>query len=93
MPAPISGKGKLARALETAEEALAVARKRGARHHEALAQIVRADVLLTTAGASRREEIESALLATASLIEETGAALYEPDLVRIRERARAEFEQ
>jgi hypothetical protein len=83
----------LAGALETAEEALAVARRRGARHHEALAQIVRADVLLTTAGASRREEIESALLAAASLIEETGAALYEPDLVRVQERARGELGQ
>jgi hypothetical protein len=39
------------------------------------------------------EEVESALLAAASLIEETGAALYEPDLGRVRERLRAELER
>ena len=44
-------------------------------------------------GFVRIEEVESASLAAMSLIEETGAALYEPDLVRLRERARAELER
>jgi adenylate cyclase len=85
--------GEPARALATAEEAIAVARKRGARHHEALALIAHAEVMLGTAGAARREEIESALIAAATLIEETGAALYELDLVRVRELARTELER
>ena len=47
------GQGDLVKALATARETIAMARARGARHHEAAAHIVHADVLLALGGADR----------------------------------------
>ena len=74
------GQGDMRRALATAREAIAVARARGARHHEAAAHIVHADVLLALGGADRRDEAGDALRQAETLIAETGAQLIAPDL-------------
>jgi len=60
----------------TAEEAIAVAQRRGTRTFEIEAHIVLGRVLIH-AGA-RREEVQAALDAALSLVEETGAKSYLP---------------
>jgi class 3 adenylate cyclase/tetratricopeptide (TPR) repeat protein len=74
------GQGDMGKALATAREAIAVARARGARHNEAAAHIVHADVLLALGGADRRDEAGDALRQAETLIAETGAQLIAPDL-------------
>ena len=71
-------------AVATAEEAIAVARTRGARHHEAYAHIVHADALLATSGIERLDEIEQAHSHAEQLIAETEAALIAPNLCESR---------
>jgi hypothetical protein len=74
------GLGDAARALATAEEAIEVAQRRGARHHEADSWIVVAENLLAASGANERARIEQALHRAETLIRETGARLPEPEL-------------
>ena len=78
-PRAYLGQGDLVKALATAREAIAVARARGARHPEAAAYIVHADVLLAL-GEDRRDEAGEALRQAEALIAETGAQLVTPDL-------------
>ena len=82
------GCGDESGALATADETFEIARLRSARHHEAWAHIVRAELLLAVKGLEAAAEIESDLAAAAAGIEETGARLIEPEL----HLARAEFE-
>jgi tetratricopeptide (TPR) repeat protein len=74
------GQGDLVKALATAQEAVAVARARGARHHEAAAHIVHADVLLALAGSDGPHHAAGALHHAETLLAETGAQLIAPDL-------------
>lgn len=74
------GEGAQAEALAASQEAIAIARLRGARHHEAAAHVVRADVLLATSGLDRLAEIEYAHRQAAELIEQTDAGIVTPDL-------------
>ena len=78
------GLGQGSQAVATAKEAIAVARTRGARHHEAYAHIVHADSLLATTGIERLDEIEQAHSHAEQLIAETGAALIAPNLCESR---------
>ena len=78
------GLGQASQAIATAEEAIAVARSRVARHHEAHAHIVYADALLATTGIERLDEIEQAHSHAEQLIAETGAALIAPNLCESR---------
>jgi class 3 adenylate cyclase/tetratricopeptide (TPR) repeat protein len=80
------GEGARAEALATSEEAISIAQQRGARHHEAAAHVVRADVHLTLSGLDRTAEIESAHAHAAELIEQTGAGIVTPDLHLSRAR-------
>ena len=86
------GRGDWARARATADEALAVARKRGSRQYEAYAEIVSAQVMLETRGLAAAERAEQALDRAASLIEKTSARLYEP-LLRIQRGELARLRQ
>ncbi len=78
------GLGQGSQAVATAEEAIAVARTRGARHHEAYAYIVHADALLATTGIERLDLIEQAHSHAEQLIAETEAALIAPNLCESR---------
>ena len=78
------GLGQASQAIATAEEAIAVARSRVARHHEAHAHIVYANALLATTGIERLDEIEQAHSQAEQLIAETGAALIAPNLCESR---------
>ena len=70
------GLGDAATARVTAEEAIAVARHRGTRTLEIEAHIVLGRVLIHMG--ARREEVQAALDAALSLVEETGAKGYLP---------------
>jgi len=70
--------GSEGEALATAEEAVRVARRIGARHHEAGAHVVLADVLLATRGLDLLDEIENAHAQASKLIEQTGAGIVAP---------------
>jgi adenylate cyclase len=78
------GLGEHERALEVADEAISVAQLRSARHHEGLANVVRAEVLLGAYSPDRADEIEALLKRAADLIEESGYGLAERDLERAR---------
>ena len=80
------GLGDAATARVTAEEAIAVAQRRGTRTFEIEAHIVLGRVLIH-AGA-RREEVQAALDAALSLVEETGAKSYLP-LIHVERAALA----
>ena len=80
------GEGSQADALATSEEAISIAQLRGSRHHEAAAQVVRADVLLATSALDRQGEIQSAHTRAAELIEQTGAGIVTPNLHLSRAR-------
>ena len=83
------GRGDAGRALATAEEAVAVAQRQGARVTECDAQVALARVLLRSQGAKARREIEAALSQALSLVEETGAGVWEPFIrVELAELAR-----
>jgi thioesterase domain-containing protein len=83
------GRGDAARALATAEEAVAVAQRQGARTFECDAQVALARVLLRSQGAKGKREIEAALARALSLVEETGARVHEPFIrVELAELAR-----
>jgi tetratricopeptide (TPR) repeat protein len=72
------GLGKPRGAHEAADEAIAVARRRGTRLFEIPAQLSRARVLQRAEGAGAAREIDAALTHAESLIEEIGARGYEP---------------
>jgi len=72
------GRGDFDLARRTAEEALAVARRRGSRLFECDAQLALARVLLATDGWRARERIESALAEAAAVVEQTGARVRLP---------------
>jgi len=72
------GCGNTRGARATAEEAVAVGRRRGTREYECEAHLALARVLLRTEGAGSREAIEAALGRALALVEETGARGLEP---------------
>jgi hypothetical protein len=78
------GLGTEARA--SAEEALEIARHRGRRCDECLARLALARALRATEGVAARGAIESQLDAAASIVEETGIAVYAPFVVEERAR-------
>jgi tetratricopeptide (TPR) repeat protein len=72
------GLGDNSGARTTADEAVAVARRRGTKHFECLAQLARARVLLRTEGAAASGEILTALREAQRLVEQTGGRSQEP---------------
>jgi adenylate cyclase len=72
------GLGEDSRARATADEALAVARRRGTKLYECDAHLTRARVLLRTEGATASGDIQSALRQAQALVEETGGRSREP---------------
>ncbi len=72
------GLGRERRALETAEEAIRAARRRGTRLHECDGHLALARILLRIEGAHARERIEWALAAVERLAGETGARVHLP---------------
>jgi adenylate cyclase len=72
------GLGEDSRARATADEAVAVARRRGTKLFECDAHLTRARVLLRTEGAPASGEIQSALREAQALVEETGGRSREP---------------
>jgi class 3 adenylate cyclase/tetratricopeptide (TPR) repeat protein len=72
------GRGDFDLARRTAEEALAVARRRGSRLFEGDAQLALARVLLATDGWRAREQIDRALTKAAAVVEQTGARVRLP---------------
>ena len=72
------GQGRMEEARATALEAVEVARQRHTRWYQCRAEWTLAHVLLRTDGLEGRSAIESALRRGAALIEETGAAGFEP---------------
>jgi class 3 adenylate cyclase/tetratricopeptide (TPR) repeat protein len=72
------GVGDKSRARQTADEAVAVARRRGTRYFECLAHLARARVLLHTEGAAASADIQDALKQAQTLVEETGGRSREP---------------
>jgi hypothetical protein len=81
-----SGNGKLAAARATAEEAVGLARERGQRLWELVAQITLAEVLAAERGSKAQLAAEVALTRAAELIRETSGRAYEPRLVEARAR-------
>jgi class 3 adenylate cyclase/tetratricopeptide (TPR) repeat protein len=73
------------RARTVAEEAVSLARERRTVIFEIAALVIWARILLRSDGASVREEIEVALARALTLIDETGARIYEP--LALEERA------
>ncbi|MBI3783065.1 MAG: AAA family ATPase [Deltaproteobacteria bacterium] len=67
------GQGNLPKALQTAEEAVAVARLRGSRIFECDSLLAQFDVLLRFADAASQSKAEAALNAAAAIVDETGA--------------------
>jgi tetratricopeptide (TPR) repeat protein len=80
------GNGKLAAARATAEEAVALARERGQRVWELIAQITFVDSLAAERGGKWRTMAEQALARAAELIQETQAHTYEPQIAEVRAR-------
>jgi class 3 adenylate cyclase len=74
------GQGDREKALEVAEEAIAVGRQLGTRLWEIFAQLARVSALSTIGGADAEEKIEAALSEIADWIEMSGAKSFEPFL-------------
>jgi adenylate cyclase len=72
------GLGDNSRARTTADEAVAVARRRGTKYFECRAHLARAQVLLRTEGAAASGDIQAALREALTLVEETGGRSQEP---------------
>jgi adenylate cyclase len=70
--------GDNAKASSTVEEAIKVATERHARVPECLARIVRAQLLLRATGDDEKAEGARELARAKGLMQETGAALFEP---------------
>ncbi len=79
-----SGKARVARA--TAEESVTLARERGQRLWELLAQVALAEALVADQGAKTRTAVEQALQRAAALVEETGGRVFEPQIAEARAR-------
>jgi class 3 adenylate cyclase/tetratricopeptide (TPR) repeat protein len=80
------GLGRLRAAREAADEAIAVARRRGTRGFEVPAQLARARVLRRSEGAAAAGEIEAAIARARALIDETGFRAYAPFVHEERSR-------
>jgi adenylate cyclase len=80
------GKGSIAAARATAEEAVALAVERGQRLWELLAQVVLAEALCAEQGARAGVAIEQVLQRADDLVEETGGRAYEPRIAEVRAR-------
>jgi class 3 adenylate cyclase/tetratricopeptide (TPR) repeat protein len=80
------GNGKVGAARATAEESLTLARERGQRLWELLGQIVLAEALSAEQGAKAQPAVEEALKRATELVGETGARVYEPQIVEARAR-------
>jgi adenylate cyclase len=78
--------GKLAQARAAAEEAVGLARERGQRLFEVVAQITLAEVLAAERSSKALLAADEALTRAAALIRETGARAYEPRLAEARAR-------
>jgi adenylate cyclase len=78
------GAGQVERARKTAEEAIRVARRGGARHYELEAQLHLARVLMASEGAAARPAIEESLARALGLVGETGAKGIEPQIIEAR---------
>jgi tetratricopeptide (TPR) repeat protein len=78
------GSGEAEQAQRTAAEAVETARRRKTPVFEARAQLALARVLLARSGAKARDEIERALGSCLSLVEATGARVYEPHVHELR---------
>jgi adenylate cyclase len=72
------GLGDDSRAHETADEAVAVARRRGTKYFECAAHLARARVLLLTEGTTASDDIRAALSQAQTLVEETGGRSQQP---------------
>jgi adenylate cyclase len=72
------GRGQPGLARATAEQAVRIARERGAMHHECEAQLAMARVVLATEGLTARHTIERTLGRALSLVGETGGKALEP---------------
>jgi adenylate cyclase len=87
------GRGELALAPSTAEEALAASRQRHTRLEEVFSQLTLARALLRADGAASDGAIAECLARALALVEETGAAALEPFVrVELAELARARGE-
>ena len=75
-----------ARAREFAEEAVAVARRQGARYFEVMAQIALARALRAESGADAGDEIDRCLDVARELVSETGGRALEPQIGEERAR-------
>jgi adenylate cyclase len=75
------GAGRIARAEELAQEALAMARERGAGLSELTALLVRTRVLLAGENVDRADEIEAVLEQAAALAGETGFRVMAPQIL------------
>jgi class 3 adenylate cyclase/tetratricopeptide (TPR) repeat protein len=80
------GGGKVGAARATAEEAVALARERGQRVWELVAQISFAEALAAEQGGRVQADVELALARAAELIRDTNARSYEPRLAEARGR-------
>ncbi len=78
------GAGDVARAASLADEALVMARERGARVAEVEALWVRARALLAGGAAGEAAEIETLVEQMAALVEDTGMRLYLPQAIELR---------
>ena len=76
--------GKVAAARMSAEGSLALARERGQRVWELIAQVALAEALTAEQGAKARTAVEQALQRAADLIGETGALVYAPHVAEGR---------
>jgi tetratricopeptide (TPR) repeat protein len=73
--------GKAADALESARESIVLARERGQALWELLGQLALAEALAQGQGSRARKAIEEALESARRLMEQTGARVYEPQIV------------
>jgi adenylate cyclase len=78
------GRGDPERALQLAEQAIASARRAGARRSEADAHFALAQVLLQTEGAPAQRDIEGALTRTLELCEQIGYRILVPRVSELR---------
>jgi adenylate cyclase len=79
--------GDLRRAGELAAEAIGVAQRKADRLAECHASLVAADVYLRRSGSQHTEEARRLLNRANALIDETGAKVYEPMMLRVRAEA------
>jgi class 3 adenylate cyclase/tetratricopeptide (TPR) repeat protein len=73
--------GKTAEALESAQEAIALASERGQAQWELLGQLGLGEALAEAQGSRGRKAAEEALESARRLMEQTGARVYEPQIV------------